>query len=419
MARPVVGMWERRVAQVAAGTLVAVVVAGCAASAATGGGGGVVDAARATTRTVTLAADTPSPEPTVTPAPTVAPSASPGPSPTPAPSATPSGSPGSNPEPLVESGPAWTTRSVSLLRRAGDDRTAAAHVGPAFPVTLTSRSALLGGTRWAEARWHTPSRAGTAWIPLASLTRSRPTRTPTASIDALDVGLSRYLDGLGTRAGVYVWDLGRGMVYGRNASRPYLVASSIKVEIMCWFLSTLEAEGREPTRRERDLLTAMIVRSDNDAAYYFYDLLGDAPGMTAYMRRIGVAGLLASPQWRGWGWSTVTPTAQATVLRLLQQGRLLSPAHTAYALGLLRSVIPEHRIGVGTTAPAGADVAMKVGWVVGPDGMWVMNSSGIVTYGGITYVIAVYTDRDATLEEGWAIVERVAGDIADALLPDD
>jgi beta-lactamase class A len=242
---------------------------------------------------------------------------------------------------------------------------------------------------------------------------------PSASIDALDVRLSQYLDGLGTRAGVYVWDLTRGMVYGRNASRPYLVASSIKVEIMCWFLSTLEAQGREPTAGERDLLRAMIVRSDNDAAYYFYDLLGDAPGMTAYMRRIGVSGLVASPQWRGWGWSTVTPAAQVKVLKLLQQGKLLSPAHTKYALGLLRSVIPEHRIGVGTTAPAGADVAMKVGWVIGPDDMWVMNSSGIVTYRGITYVIAVYTERDTTLEEGWAIAERVAGDIADALLPDD
>ena len=62
---------------------------------------------------------------------------------------------------------------------------------------------------------------------------------------------------------------------------------------------------------------------------------------------------------------------------------------------------------------------MKVGWVTGPDDLWVMNSSGIVTYQGVTDVIAVYTDRDPTLEEGFEIVERVCGAIADALLGQD
>ncbi len=166
-------------------------------------------------------------------------------------------------------------------------------------------------------------------------------------------------------------------------------------------------------------MTAMITRSDNDAAGYFYSLLGDAPGLTAYMKRIGVSGLDASPSWRGWGWSTITPGAQVAVLTLLQKGKLLNAKHTKYALDLMRHVIPEHRVGVGSTAPEGADVAMKVGWVTGPDGLWVMNSSGIVTLDGSTYVIAVYTDRDPTLEEGFAIVEHACDAIATALLGGD
>jgi hypothetical protein len=134
------------------------------------------------------------------------------------------------------------------------------------------------------------------------------------------------------------------------------------------------------------------------------------------MKRIGVTGFTASPGWRGLGWSTITPAAQVRLFDLLREGKLLNAKHTKYALSLLRHVIPEHRTGVGTTAPKGADVAMKVGWVTGPDDKWVMNSSGIVTHGGVTYVIAVYTDRNATLEEGVEIVEHACGAIADALL---
>jgi beta-lactamase class A len=340
--------------------------------------------------------------------PTATPTGSPVPTP---------GTPTQAPTPAVATGPAWTTESLALLRTAGDAESVVAHVGKAFPLELTSRSTLVAGDRWAEARWQTPGRGGTAWVPLASVTRTRSTRVPSASIDALDARLYAYLRKLGTRVGVEVWDRTRGLIYTHNASRSYLVASSIKVELLCAFLAKLEAAGREPTARERSLMAAMIKRSDNNAAGYFYDVLGEAPGITAYMKRIGVAGLTASPAWRGWGWSTITPAAQVRVLKLLHEGRLLNAKHTKYALDLMRNVIPEHRIGVGTTAPEGADVAMKVGWVTGPDGMWVTNSSGIVTYEGVTYVIAVYTDRDATLKEGFEIVEHVAGEIADALLP--
>ena len=50
--------------------------------------------------------------------------------------------------------------------------------------------------------------------------------------------------------------------------------------------------------------------------------------------------------------------------------------------------------------------ALKDGWVPGPDGLWAVNSSGIVTLGGETYLIAVHTQHLSALERGW----RRAGD---------
>lgn len=347
------------------------------------------------------------------------PSQTPGGSPLPSGSPGPTASPPPSREPLVEAGPAWTTRSLALLTRAGDDRTVAAHVGKAFPMVLTARHRTVGDDLWVEARWETPGRSGTAWVPSGAVTRTDPKRTAAASLDALDADLYRYLRPFGTRVGIEVWDRTRATIYTHNAERQYLVASSIKVAVLCAVLARIEKERREPTTQERALLSAMITRSDNDAAAHFYVYLGDAPALTAYMKRIGVTGFTASPGWRGLGWSTITPAAQVRLFDLLRQGKLLDAKHTKYALDLLRHVIPEQRVGVGTTAPKGADVAMKIGWATGPDDLWVMNSSGIVTYEGVTYVIAVYTDRDATLEEGFEIVEHVCGAIADALLDQD
>ena len=412
-------------------TLVALVVCACTPALAGDPGsigpavgsrpaalGGVAVATPAATPrpTPTASSGTPaSPAPSASPVPSgsPAPSASPVPGGTPVPSASPPPPPV---EPLVTRGPAWTTRSLALLAKAGDARRAVAHVGNAFPLGLTGRAGTVQGATWAEVRWKTPSRSGIAWVPLAAVTRADPRRTASASIDALDAALYAYVRSFGTRVGVEVWDRTRGTIYSHNAGRQYLVASSVKVEIMCAFLARVEAEHREPTAQELATLSAMIEWSDNDAAVYFFLYLGDAPALTAYMDRIGVTGFTASPGWRGIGWATITPAAQVRVFDLLRRGKLLTAPHTKLALGLLRNVVPDQRVGVGSTAPAGADVAMKIGWTTGPDDLWVMNSSGIVTYGGVTYVIAVYTDRDATLQEGFAIVEHVAGAISAALL---
>ena len=114
--------------------------------------------------------------------------------------------------------------------------------------------------------------------------------------------------------------------------------------VLCAVLARIEKEHREPTAQERALLTAIMMRSDNDAAAHFYVYLGDAPALTAYMERIGATGFTASPGWRGLGWSTITPAAQVRVFDLLRQGKLLNAKHTKYALGPPAPRDPEERV---------------------------------------------------------------------------
>jgi len=59
---------------------------------------------------------------------------------------------------------------------------------------------------------------------------------------------------------------------------------------------------------------------------------------------------------------------------------------------------------------------MKDGWLPGPDGLWAMNSSGIVMVGKETYIISVYTQEQNSLEDGQSIARHICSAVA-SLLP--
>src|SRR5258708_3756688 len=183
--------------------------------------------------------------------------------------------------------------------------------------------------------------------------------------------------------------------------------SSMKVPIMLTFLDMTEREGREPNAQEMDLLTTMIENSNNDSASaLYYGEIGGAAGVASYLRRIGITGLDPNPN--AWGYSLVTPLAMVNLLTLLHDRRL--------ALYLMGHIEPDQQVGVGDTAPAGASVAMKDGWLPGPDGLWAMNSSGIVTLGRETYIIAAYTHEQPSLGDGQAIVRHICGPVGSLLV---
>src|SRR5215469_12648665 len=77
------------------------------------------------------------------------------------------------------------------------------------------------------------------------------------------------------------------------------------------------------------------------------------------------------------------------------------------AINLMENIEPDEQVGVGDTAPTGATVAMKDGWVLAPDYLWVMNSSGIITWQDETYIISVYSQENSTLDVGWQLAEQV------------
>lgn len=221
--------------------------------------------------------------------------------------------------------------------------------------------------------------------------------------------LARY----GSLAGAEVFDLTHGRYYSYNANGSFTTASSIKVPIMLTVLSRAERQRRSVTGWELSQLTAMIEHSNNNAASALWWEVGGANGVAAYLHSIGIWGIWTNP-W-AWGYSTATPAAMVHLLTLLDTGRILTYRDRSLALRLMSNIEWDQRMGVGDTAPRGAWVAMKDGWVIGPDGRWADNSSGIVARGGEVYIISVYTRHNTSLGSGWWIVRQACAAAAQHL----
>ncbi len=307
---------------------------------------------------------------------------------------------------------------MTVYATASDEGAAQVHLGANFPLTLTLKSTTVDGKAWAQVTWQTPGRHGTGWVEASALTMIQPSGRAMASFDALDTGLADYLTDYGTRVGVELLDVTRGVVYGHNADRPYVVASSMKVPIMLTLLTQLEAKGRGPNATELSLLTTMIENSNNNSATALYTEIGYQAGINAFMKKVGISGLTPQTPHVGWGFSTITPAAMVSLLELLHEGKILNATDRALALKLMEHIQADQRVGVGDSSPAGATIALKDGWVLGPDNLYVMNSSGIVTVGAETYILAVYTMDDKSFNpEGFTIVRHICKIVGARMVP--
>jgi beta-lactamase class A len=230
--------------------------------------------------------------------------------------------------------------------------------------------------------------------------------------------LSRYLNetaaSFGGVMGIFVKDLKSGQTFGANADTVFPQASSIKIAVLIELFRQAEArrlrleERIEVNRNQmvggsgvlqdltgagsalslRDLAVLMIVLSDNTATNILIDrvgmenvnttLEGLGLGHTRLERRMmDAAAEKANRE------NHSTPREMATLLELLEEGKLLDPEHTAAALEILQ--YPKEtplRAGLPESAP----VADKHGELQG-----VRCDSGIVSLAGAPYVIAVMT----------------------------
>jgi hypothetical protein len=144
----------------------------------------------------------------------------------------------------------------------------------------------------------------------------------------------------------------------------------------------------------------MIRRSANDPASELVVRLGER-AIERAARRSGLPRFrLRSP----WGTSEITARDQARMWLTID--RRFPPRHRAYALGLLRGIVPWQRWGVAEVAPRGWTLHFKGGWGRGTG--WADHQSALLTHGRERVSLSILSTQQGSHAAGEATLRGVA-----------
>lgn len=190
----------------------------------------------------------------------------------------------------------------------------------------------------------------------------------------------------------------RGWGLGEDRVAPS--ASMLKAMLLVAYLERGEVRFRPLRRDERALLAPMVRRSDNATATRVLQRIGSAR-MQRAARRWGMRRFhLGAP----WGSSTITAREQARFW--LHLDLRLPPRHRAYALALLRDIVPTQRWGIARVAPSGWTLRFKGGWGSGTGA--VDHQGALLTRGRARVSVVVLSTAQGTHEHGTATLRGVA-----------
>ena len=207
-----------------------------------------------------------------------------------------------------------------------------------------------------------------------------------------------------SRAGIVSFTVvdSSGKRYSLDGDRQFVTASVIKAMLMTCFLN-MKTIAHEPlSATDRSELHAMITVSDNEAADWVYNQVGDA-------RLYDLAHRLGMRHFSIYGyWANAQLTTNDQSLLMENLSKAIYPPYYAYARSLLSSVVSWESWGIPEVArPLGWKVFSKGGWR-GTDRGQLIHQVARLERPGQMIVICVMTDGDPSSLYGQQTVEGIA-----------
>jgi hypothetical protein len=193
-----------------------------------------------------------------------------------------------------------------------------------------------------------------------------------------------------------------GRLRGYRAGAQFDSASVVKVMLMLAYLRQGEVRDRPLTDADRHLLGPMIKRSANGPASTIYERVG-AGALNELARDAGMKHFSTNPVW---GLTQITARDQAELMYRIE--RFIPDRHRAYALRLLRNIVPRQDWGIPPAAPNGWRVHFKGGWVPAESGGWKINQVALLRRNDRRLALAVLTRGNPSASYGHATVRGIA-----------
>jgi hypothetical protein len=186
-----------------------------------------------------------------------------------------------------------------------------------------------------------------------------------------------------------------GRLRGRGLDLQRPAASVFKAMLLVTYLRA--ARDRPLDAGDRALLSPMVRRSDNASASLVRNLVGNA-AVVRLARRVGTTRFAVASIW---GLSRITARDQTRFF--LHIDRFVPRAHRAYAMRLLRTIVPSQRWGLAQAVPEGWRLHFKGGWGSGTGA--VDHQVGLLRRGRHRVAVAVLTVGNPSHAYGKATLE--------------
>jgi hypothetical protein len=215
---------------------------------------------------------------------------------------------------------------------------------------------------------------------------------------------------------VGVADLSTGVTATYHSRQAFHTASIVKAGILATLLLQLQHQHAGLSLDEQDLATAMIEDSDNGAATALWNVIGATAGLAAGDQALRLRHTVPGQDgW--WGLTATTVTDQLRLLSALTSRHSpLTAASRRYELNLMHNVETGQNWGVTAAASRGSRPAVKNGWMPdGPEGLWDINSIGVVSHHGQRLLVAVLSSGQPSQQAGISQVQAAAKAAAAAI----
>lgn len=189
--------------------------------------------------------------------------------------------------------------------------------------------------------------------------------------------------------------------YSFYGERQFVSASVVKAMLLACFLNNKATHHQTLTQFERAELKTMITLSDNDAADWVYQQVGNTR-LDNLAKRLGMKHFSV---FRWWTYAQLTTNDQALLMGQLK--RAIYPPYYYYARLLLSSIVSWESWGI-------PEVARPLGWKVFFKGGWRGTSRGRLVHqvarlekNGQVIVICIFTDGNPSTAYGEATIAGV------------
>jgi hypothetical protein len=271
----------------------------------------------------------------------------------------------------------------------------------------------------------------TTTSPRPTPTTSTPTPTPKpkpAPTLASPAGVTSALRRLAARlpaggVSVAALNMKTGARFSFGASGGMRTGSVAKLFLLEAVLLQHQDAGTPVSENELELATPMIENSDNKAEYSLYLDAGGRDALVSAFPRLGLKHSI--PGYSDPALTTTNATDGITLVRNLVRGGPLNAYSRSFALGLMRNVESDQRWGVSAVADPGSSVALKNGWLSvdndnspgeNDDGLWLVNSVGVVTVHGQQVLLSAFTQHGPDYASGIHLVESLVRAITPAVV---